>query len=137
LDCPLPYPSDMANNDENAIGYAKIYVIAETYKIRGLKTAAASKLEQLLTSASFYDSPLTFVEQLLEIVYEHASTADGTLRAIIRQFFSRYREKLLVKSFVQSYALENNDFGHDLLQSIFAAANWDLGHDRWGSGGGD
>jgi hypothetical protein len=116
----------IAKFEENTIIHAKVYAVAALYDVPGLKNVAASALDSLLkviggttredNSESTPKLPMSFITELLRVVYETTPTKDRGLRDIIGKFVGQNRKTLLARRSVQDYALSNHSFGTDLLK---------------------
>jgi hypothetical protein len=117
LQYPETYEEDFISDEDDTIVHARMYVIADKYDVPGLKDAAESALESLLEEVGAKNSPMCFIAELLQIVYEMTPTHDRTLRDILYEFIKTHMRKFQGRKTVQDYALANHDFGIDLLRT--------------------
>jgi hypothetical protein len=118
LQYPTPGTTEHSNmvDEGNSIMHARMYAIADKYDIPGLRDAAENALESLLEHIAAINSPMSFITELLQVVYEMTPTHDRTLRDIVYDFIKNDQHKLLGRKSVQDYALTNHDFGTDVLK---------------------
>lgn len=106
--------------EQDLLTDAKIYAIAEKYDIPALKDAAVAAFADLLHRVSGEEKPMpmTFLTELIPIVYESTPDSDRQLREPLQFFLRTCIWTILGRKSVMDYAREHNSFAYDILVHI-------------------
>lgn len=105
---------------QDLVADAKMYAIADKYDIPALKDAVVAAFANLLNRISGEEkpTPMTFLTELIPIVYESTPDSDRQLREPLQIFFRTCPWTVLGRKSVMDYAREHNNFAYDILVHI-------------------
>jgi len=106
--------------EQDLLTDAKMYAIADKYAIPALKDAVVAAFTELLHRVSTEEgtTPMTFLTELIPVVYESTQDSDRQLREPLQVFFRLCPWTVLGRKSVMEYAQENTKFACDILVHI-------------------
>jgi len=120
----LHYPASSVENETNGgqdlLTNAKLYAIADKYDILSLKDAVVAAFTEGLYRVSAVENatPMSFLAELISIVYESTPDSDRQLREPLQVFFRSCPWTILGRKSVMDYAREHNNFAYDILVHV-------------------
>ncbi|MCJ1245142.1 hypothetical protein MMC30_002343 [Trapelia coarctata] len=117
---PAPLVEKKQRAEQDLITDARLYALADKFDIPALKHAVVAAFTKLLHRVSTDEgtTPMTFLTELVPIVYESTPDSDRQLREPLQVFFRSCPWTVLGRKSVMEYAREHTNFAYDILVHI-------------------